>query len=894
MTRMRDRQPPAPIELKPLRKPTPRAALALGPIPMVAIALVRNEADIISAWTSHVFSVFDALYIADHGSSDGTREFLVSLAQGRQDLHVYAVSEQGYVQQEVTNELARTAVEECGGCWLFPLDADEFIPTRSAEEIRGRLKALAPENGARLWWRNALPVRLVGDECFDLHSVCLTSPRRGAFRKLAIHSSSFVRQGWRFRQGNHDLEVIRGGSVSEEALVDIGELIHVPIRGADHFALKCVQGFVAYAALDSHRRDLGQGTHYSDMMLAIVEAGRLDLDRVRGFISSYGLVNGQPAQPKTQYSLLDAGWTCGPLDAPGTSPWPEAERKAGFKVLAHDIVRESPDELVESFLNAVFGQGLSDPTQVIRARLRRCADNGHFGRLPEERHRGAVKMDDVAFIRSLTAKAFSLRENPMPSAWEAHVPFMYCLIDFLRPRRFVELGTHYGNSFFAACQGSRDGKTGTECIAIDTWDGDSHTGRYDEEVFKSFVAALNRDYGDVGWYIRKDFEEACHQFEAGAIDLLHIDGLHTLEAVLQDFEMWLPKLSESGVVLFHDTQVRERDFGVYLAWEKLREEYPSFEFDHGNGLGVLLVGMSPSLEAQTLFQGMESADVAGLLKHLFSSLGGLSPIRSNVRNRTLEERAVRPLPSRGSEGSPITSNQGGGSSRGQDPDDSCIFVVAQGRSGSTLLLELLNEIEGMNICGENWGAVGSLAHFYESLRKTMASAPPQGKADVMMPYAEILERGLKPAWYNVFDHDAILADLRHLLRRMYNPGARYRRWGFKEIRFGLGVDYELFEGQLDFLLHLFPQAKFIFHSRMLESLVQSGWWKEDPELARAKLIRQQEFFERYIGRRYTVSYAMTYEHLIQADARLEGLYSFLGEKFDRQACLRVLARPIRD
>ncbi len=36
-------------------------------------------------------------------------------------------------------------------------------------------------------------------------------------------------------------------------------------------------------------------------------------------------------------------------------------------------------------------------------------------------------------------------------------------------RRYVELGSHYGCSFFAACQAVRRFGTDAECVAIDTW-----------------------------------------------------------------------------------------------------------------------------------------------------------------------------------------------------------------------------------------------------------------------------------------------------------------------------------------------------------------------------------------------------------------------------------------
>src|SRR5262249_26920104 len=49
-------------------------------------------------------------------------------------------------------------------------------------------------------------------------------------------------------------------------------------------------------------------------------------------------------------------------------------------------------------------------------------------------------------------------------------------------------------------------------------------------------------------------------------------------------------LSDSAVVLMHDTAEKFKDYGVYRLWAELAAEFPSFEFPHGHGLGVLGVG----------------------------------------------------------------------------------------------------------------------------------------------------------------------------------------------------------------------------------------------------------------------------------------------------------------
>jgi hypothetical protein len=188
----------------------------------------------------------------------------------------------------------------------------------------------------------------------------------------------------------------------------------------------------------------------------------------------------------------------------------------------------------------------------------------------------------------LEVAAFSPRSLRQPNAWVGHLPFAAWVIQEVAPKIFVELGTHSGNSYFSFCQSVVENNLPTKCYAVDTWQGDEHAGHYDDEIFAGVNAHNVLHYAGCSQLMRMTFDDAVIHFADESIELLHIDGLHTYEAVRHDFETWLPKLAPGAVVMFHDITVRERGFGVWKLWEELQVLYPNnLEFVHSHGLGVL-------------------------------------------------------------------------------------------------------------------------------------------------------------------------------------------------------------------------------------------------------------------------------------------------------------------
>lgn len=231
-----------------------------------------------------------------------------------------------------------------------------------------------------------------------------------------------------------------------------------------------------------------------------------------------------------------------------------------------------------------------------------------------------------------------------PPSWLEHVPFAFWLTDVLRPRVFVELGTHSGNSYGALAQAVQHLGLDAAGYAIDTWKGDPQAGFYDESVFDDWKAYHDGRYSAFSTLVRSTFDEAVAHFTDGTIDLLNIDGYHTTDAVLHDFSTWLPRMSTRGVVLIHDINVREGDFGAWRAWEQLRSAYPSFAFLHGHGLGVLAVGTEVPEEIASLLgpEAIESGRSV-TIRQLFAGAGAaiLARYRVAASERESEARASR-------------------------------------------------------------------------------------------------------------------------------------------------------------------------------------------------------------------------------------------------------------
>jgi hypothetical protein len=209
------------------------------------------------------------------------------------------------------------------------------------------------------------------------------------------------------------------------------------------------------------------------------------------------------------------------------------------------------------------------------------------------------------------------------------------------------------------------------------------------------------------------------------------------------------------------------------------------------------------------------------------------------------------------------------------PDLAFVFVVTYGRSGSTLLMGVLNSIPGYLLRGENWDALHHLYRFHRTLTDGSRRWNPVRLRRRTHPFFGAAD----------FPEQRSLERIRELVvDTVLRPHADTRVTGFKEIRWY----HDDVEEYVAWLRQVFPGARFVVNTRDLEEVRRSGWWAKSPENAEslpaveARILAVTES----LG---AAAYRVHYNDYVADPTVLRGLFDWLGEPFDEAPVRAVLA-----
>ena len=144
------------------------------------------------------------------------------------------------------------------------------------------------------------------------------------------------------------------------------------------------------------------------------------------------------------------------------------------------------------------------------------------------------------------------------------------VIDRFKPQTYVEIGVHRNGQDSSTCIIHSKMRPGDIYLGVDLED---KSFLHSENIYT--IKTNSSNYQAVTDYM--------NEIGMKSIDLLFIDGWHSINQVLDDWE-YSRLLSKNGVVCFHDTTFH---FGPKMFLENLSEKYIVEKYcEHDYGIGV--------------------------------------------------------------------------------------------------------------------------------------------------------------------------------------------------------------------------------------------------------------------------------------------------------------------
>ncbi len=227
---------------------------------LVAVSVVKNEADIIEAFVRHTGTWVDHHLVFDHDSTDGTREILAELVREGWPLALFTDDVLANLQHVRSNALARLAFDQQGADWVVPLDADEFLCAPNRTAFESALAAVPTGQAGTLAMRNYVPTP--ADDPREANPVLRLRHRRpgdSTTVKLVIPRSLGTDPGVTAGKGNHAL--YRGTAPLPASQLPSAWLAHFSLRSPHQQLMRVLTAELqklargrAHEGLDVHYR----------------------------------------------------------------------------------------------------------------------------------------------------------------------------------------------------------------------------------------------------------------------------------------------------------------------------------------------------------------------------------------------------------------------------------------------------------------------------------------------------------------------------------------------------------------------------------------------------------------------------------------------------------------
>lgn len=247
------------------------------------ISMIKNEKGVIETFAAHALAMFDRVIFVDHQSTDGTGEYLKSLANRCPQVEYFLFDEPGYYQSEVMTWVVKNIVGQAYNGWVFFLDADEYLDFATRAEFEKKLAIYASFPIISLPWLNLVPV---DTETGKVKGALFLKPNKTAVHcKIAFQPSLIPIDDYIVAQGNHALligEVHQQVFPSQEAF----PILHIPIRTKQQLIDKIKAGIESYEKMGNDKKKM-EGFHWYEIH-RLIETNGLTQSLMADMIARYG------------------------------------------------------------------------------------------------------------------------------------------------------------------------------------------------------------------------------------------------------------------------------------------------------------------------------------------------------------------------------------------------------------------------------------------------------------------------------------------------------------------------------------------------------------------------------------------------------------------------------
>ena len=207
---------------------------------IIAITMVKNEMDVIESFVRHTLGFADRLLVADHMSSDRTREILDKLIAEGVPIEVQELRETAYMQAEVRGSCIRRrrSTARMSSCRSMRMS---FSSIRGGISVRSVLESIPEDAVFSVHWRQYVPREPEADtEKFLLARPLWRKNYLDSIQKVIVGGGLVRAKELWLRQGNHEVFCERAGGYyfEKDTFLEDLEIAHFPWRSSAQWQSK--------------------------------------------------------------------------------------------------------------------------------------------------------------------------------------------------------------------------------------------------------------------------------------------------------------------------------------------------------------------------------------------------------------------------------------------------------------------------------------------------------------------------------------------------------------------------------------------------------------------------------------------------------------------------------